>query len=278
MAASVADPPRLRIDSRRRWFPDLRAAWGARRLLVLLLKRDLTVKYRQTILGTTWILILPILSAGLFTFVFGQVAKVSTNGLPYFAFSYAGLLAYNLFSQTLSGAANSIVTNGSMITKIYFPRVILALSQMASSLLNLGMSFGVMLLLIFVYHIGLSLRLLAMPVWLMLAVMLSIGVGLMLTAMSVIYRDVQYVTQALLPLLLFVTPVAYSSSAVPHYAKVLYLLNPLATVVDGCRWSLLGHTQLSGWAVAYTIAATICLLIAGLVTFARLEWKFADVI
>lgn len=273
-----AAPRTLRIDSRRRWFPDLREVLGARQLLLLLCKRDLTVMYRQTVLGAGWIFVSSLLSAGLFTFVFGRVAHVSSNGVPYFAFSYAGLLVWNLFAQTLNGASRSMVSNSNLITRIYFPRLVLALSQMASTLLNVVVSFAVMVVLIVIYHIGFSPRMFLVPAWLLLAVLLSIGVGLILTSIAVLYRDVQFVTQAIIPLLLFLTPVAYSTSAVPKSVQTLYQVNPIATIVEGCRWSLVGHTELSLWAVGTAIGLTLAAFVAGLIVFARLEWKFADVV
>lgn len=268
----------LRIDSRRRWLPDLRATFRARQLLLLLCRRDITVMYRQTVLGSIWIVVAPLLSAGLFTFVFGQVAHLSTGGVPYFAFSYAGLLAWNLFSSTLTGAATSIVANSALFTRIHFPRLVLPLSKLAPTLINAAISCVVMFVLLVVYQIGFSLRLLLLPVWLLLAVLLSMGCSLVLSAVAVLYRDVQYVIQAIIPILMFLSPVAYSTDAVPESVRLLYLLNPVATIIDGCRWSLVGHTQLSGWAVVYTVATTFACLVVGLVVFARLENKFADVV
>jgi lipopolysaccharide transport system permease protein len=275
---SALAAPSLRIDSRRRWFPDLRAAFASRELLLLLCRRDVTVLYRQTILGSVWILVSPLISALLFTVVFGRVARLSSGGVPYFPFSYAGLLAWTLFSSSLTGASSSIVANQSLFTRIYFPRIILPISQLAGPLINTAISTGVMFVLLVAYHIGFSLRLLLLPAWLGLAILLSVGVSLTLSSIAVLYRDVQYVTAAVLPMLLFLTPVAYSSSNVPHSLKLLYVLNPMAAVVEGCRWSLIGHTGLSIGAVGYTIVLTLVLLAVGLVVFARLERKFADVV
>jgi lipopolysaccharide transport system permease protein len=268
----------MRIDSRRRWFPDLRAAFASRELLVLLCRRDVTVMYRQTVLGSVWILFSPLISALLFTVVFGRVAKLSSGGVPYFPFSYAGLLAWTLFSSSLSGAAGSIVSNQTLFTRIYFPRIILPISQLAGPLINTAISTVVMFVLLVAYHIGFSVRLLLLPVRLGLAILLSVGVSLTLSSIAVLYRDVQYVTAAVLPMLLFLTPVAYSSSNVPHNLRLVYLLNPIASIVEGCRWSLVGHTALSIGAVGYTIVLTLALVGVGLVVFARLERKFADVV
>ena len=237
--------------------------------------------YRQTVMGSIWLVVAPVISAGLLSFVFGRVAHLSSGGVPYFAFTFAGLLAWNLFSSSVTGAASSLVSNSSLFTRIYFPRLLLPLSALAPVLANAAISCCVMFVLLVAYKIGFSYRLVFLPVWLGLALLLSIGVSLMLSSMAVLRRDVQYATQAVIPLLLFVTPVAYSVAAVPPGIRTLYLLNPMATVVEGCRWSLVGRTHLpvvSIWAIAYTIAVTFLVLLAGLVVFARLEWKFADVV
>jgi lipopolysaccharide transport system permease protein len=268
----------IRIDSQRRWFPDLRAAFASRELLLLLCRRDVTVLYRQTILGSVWILVAPLVSALLFTVVFGRVAHLTSGGVPYFPFSYAGLLAWTLFSSSLTGASGSIVSNQTLFTRIYFPRIILPISQLAGPLINTAISTGVMFVLLVAYHIGFSVRLLLLPAWLGLAILLSVGVSLILSSIAVLYRDVQYVTAAVLPMLLFLTPVAYSSSNVPHSLRLLYVLNPMAAVVEGCRWSLVGHTALSIGAVGYAIVLMVVLVVVGLMVFARLERKFADVV
>ena len=268
----------LRIDGRRRWFPDLRAAYQSRRLIMLFSRRDITVMYRQTVMGSIWILVAPLLTAGLFTLVFGHVAHLSSNGVPYFPFSYAGLLGWNLFAGSLTGASPSIVSNSQLFTRIYFPRLVLPISTLAPTLINTAISCVIMFVLLVAYKLGFSLRLLLLPGWLALDILLSFGISLVLSAVAVLYRDVQYATQAVLPLLLFLTPVAYSSAAVPESLKPIYFLNPMATIVDGCRWSLVGHTELSPWAVVYTVIITLVCLLIGLVVFARLESKFADVV
>ena len=247
----------------------------------LLCRRNITVMYRQTALGSIWLVIAPVISAGLLSFVFGRVAHLSSGGVPYFAFTFAGLLAWNLFSNSVTGAATSLISNSTLFTRIYFPRLLLPLSALAPTLLNTGISCVVMFVLLLAYKIGFSYRLLLLPVWLGLALLFSVGVSLMLSSMAVLRRDVRYATQVVMPLLLFVTPVAYSVAEVPPGLRTIYLLNPMATIVEGCRWSLVGQTHLgiiSMWAVAYTTAITFVVLIAGLVVFARLEWRFADVV
>ncbi len=241
-------------------------------------RRDITVKYRQTVLGAIWIVAGPAVSAGLFTLVFGRVANLPSEGVPYFAFTYAALLGWNLFSETLLGASKSMTTNSPLVTKIYFPRLVLPLSTVASALITTGISLAVMVFLLVVYDIGFSIQMVLLPVWLLLAMVLAMGVGLVLTAIAVSYRDIHYLTPVLVPLLQFLTPVAYSSSAVPNDLRYLYLLNPVATIIEGCRWSLFGHARLSVWAIGYTVVFAFGALTFGLAVFARLEPRFADVI
>jgi lipopolysaccharide transport system permease protein len=271
----------LRIDSRRRWFPDLGAVFRSRQLLFNLCRRNITVMYRQTALGSIWLVVQPVISAGLLSFVFGRVAHLSSGGVPYFPFTYAGLLAWNVFSNSVTGAAGSLVSSSNLFTRIYFPRLLLPLSAMAPNVVNTGINCCVMFFLLVAYKVGFSFRLLFLPFWLGLAFVLSVGVSLMLSSIGVLRRDVQYATGAVIPLLLFATPVAYSVAAVPPRLRTIYLLNPMATIVEGCRWSLVGRTHLptvSIWAVVYATAITFLVLVAGLVVFARLEWKFADVV
>jgi lipopolysaccharide transport system permease protein len=276
----VAPRRRLRIDSLPRWFPDLGALLRYRHLIVLLGRRDITARYRQTVLGIVWIFAGPLVSAFLFSFVFGRVANLPSGGVPYFVFSYAGLLGWNLFSNTLSSASTSLVSNSGLITKIYFPRLVLPLSTLASTLLNTAISFGIMVILLLIYGIGFSFQLLLLPVWLLLAILLAMGIGLVLTACAVLYRDVNYLTGIFTSLLMYLSPVAYSIDAVPASLRHFYLFNPLTTIVEGCRWSLLGSTslQVPFWAIAYTVALTFGVLMAALALFARLESSFADVI
>jgi lipopolysaccharide transport system permease protein len=267
-----------RLDSRKKWFPDLRELVRSWDLLVLLSKREITVTYRQTVLGAAWVFISPLLSAGLFTFVFGSVAKLKTGGTPYFAFSYAGLLVWNLFSNTMTGSSSSLVGNSALISKIYFSRLILPLSQLTSVLIQLAISICLMLVMLVAYGLGFSMHLLLLPVWLILAIALAMGAGLILGAISVSYRDVNNVAPAVMSLFLYLTPVAYATQDVPHSLRTIFLVNPVATLVEGCRWSILGHGYLSGWLVVYSVAFTVALLVTGLVVFARLERGFADVI
>jgi lipopolysaccharide transport system permease protein len=278
-AFSSTLPRKVRIDSRRRYVPDLAELWRYRELVWLFGRRDLTVRYRQTIFGTLWVFAGPLVTALLFTFVFGEVADLPTDGVPYFVFSYAGLLAWNLFTGVLTGASTSLTSNSGLITKVYFPRLVIPLATMAGTLVNTLISFGVMLFLLLVSGVGYSVEMVSLPLWLLLAVALAIGVSLTVTSLSVSYRDVNYVTPLITQVLLWLSPVAYSLEAVPANLRDLYLLNPLTSIVEGCRWALLGGDRLPpAWAIAYTVAVTVAVLVVGLVVFSRREVVFADVV
>lgn len=271
--------PRIRIDSRRQRFPDLRELARYRHLVAMLGRRDITVRYRQTILGTVWIFAGALVTAGLFSFVFGRIAELPSDGVPYFVFSYAGLLAWNLISSVLTGAGSSLAPNSSLISKIYFPRLVLPLSTLASTFLNTALSFAIMMVLLVAFGVGFTFQLLLLPVWLLIGVVLAMGVGLTLGAYSVAYRDVNYATPVLVSVLLYLSPVAYSLAAVPENLRNLYLLNPLASIIEGARWSLLGSSYLPpAWAIAYSTVLAIVALAIGMAVFARREWGFADVI
>lgn len=272
-------PEIVRIDARRRWFPDVAEVVRYRHLVGLMGRRDITVRYRQTVLGTVWIFGGALVTAGLFSFVFGRIASLPTNGVPYFAFSYAGLLAWNLFSQVLSSVQGSLNPNAGLITKIYFPRVVMPLSTIVVNALNTLVSLGIMMVILVIFGIPLTLQVLLLPVWLLLALILGFGIGLIGAAYSVTYRDVGFATPILISLLLYLSPVAYSIEAVPQKLKDLYLLNPVATILEGCRWSVLGGSYLPpAWAIAYTVVFSVAMLLIGLVVFTRREWGFADVI
>jgi lipopolysaccharide transport system permease protein len=271
-------PARVRIDSRRRWFPDLKSTVRARQLLFVMSRRNITVQYRQTVLGVVWAFASPLVSAGLFTFVFGTVANLKSGGVPYFAFAYSGLLAWNLFSDTINGASRSFSANSNLVSKIYFPRLILPLATVGTALINAGITLGIMALLLVIYHIGFTLHLLLLPVWLLLALLLALSLGLISTSLGVTYRDVNYVTPTLVSSLLYLTPVAYAANQVPNDIRPLYLLNPMAPIVEACRWSLLGQGDVSLLRIGYAVAFVAITFVASLVVFARLEWGFADVI
>jgi lipopolysaccharide transport system permease protein len=268
--------------------------WSALRLLELLryreliyfmIWRDVKVRYKQTALGVLWAILQPIMTMVVFTIFFGKVGKVPTNGIPYPIFSFTGLLPWGLFTKALGDAGRSIIQNRGMITKVYFPRLVIPLASVLSGLVDFGVAFliliGIMLYYNFApnstYHIYLSWRWLTLPLFLLLAIVTSLGVGLWLSALNVIYRDVNYIIPFLTQLWLFVTPVAYSASMFSPKWQFIISLNPMTGVVEGFRWALLNADYTRGWLMLMlsTIISLIT-LVTGLYYFRRMERTFAD--
>ncbi len=256
----------------------LRELWNFRELLLFLIWRDLKVRYKQTVLGVLWAVLQPVLTMVVFSVIFGQLAKMPSDGVPYPLFSYAALLPWQLFSRALGDASSSLVNAQSMITKVYFPRLFLPMSGVLSGLVDFGISFLVFFGLMAFYHYPLTWAVLAMPIFLLLALMTAMAIGLWLSALNVKYRDVKYITPFLLQFWLYATPIAYSSSIIPAKWRLLYGLNPLAGVVNGFRWALLGQKMTLDPLVYVSGAMVIVLFVTGLLYFQRMEQTFADVV
>jgi lipopolysaccharide transport system permease protein len=252
--------------------------WRFRDLLVMFAVRDLKLRYRQTALGVAWVLLLPLLGAGIFALVFGRVAKLPTSGVPYFLFAYVGLLGWNLFQGTVVRAGSSLVSNAHLISKVFFPRVIVPLSAACSAAIDTAVAFLLLLLLLPAYGVALTPAFALVPVWLFLFQVLALGLGLYAAALSVSYRDVIHILPIAIQFLLYASPVGYRTSLVPSSFRVFYVLNPLAGLLEALRWSLLGGAP-PGWAhVGYAAVASCALLVAGAFAFRRMERRFADVI
>lgn len=252
--------------------------WQYRDLLTTLAGRDVKLRYRQTALGAIWVILQPLLAAGIFSFVFGSVAKLSSDGVPYFLFSYAGLLAWNAFSSTLTKVSGCLLQNSQLVSKVYFPRLVLPLSTLFSTLVDFGVALGMMVVLMLLYHVVPGVGLLLLPVWLLLILLLATGVGLFASALMVSYRDVQYILPVVTQFLLYASPVAYAVSRVPAEYHTLYMLNPLASLLEGFRWSLLNRGTLDVSLVLYAAFVSVAVFVGGAYSFKRMERKFADVI
>jgi lipopolysaccharide transport system permease protein len=278
-AAAAAAKPYLVIRPRSGWAAlDLRELWQYRDLLLTLAIRDVKLRYKQTALGVAWVILQPLLAAAIFTFVFGKVAKLPSDGLPYFIFAYAGMLGWNAFNSTLTKASACIVGNNQLVSKVYFPRLILPLSTVLSTLLDFAVGLALMAVLSVLYHVAPGLGLLLLPVWLALLIMLAVGIGTYSAALMVPYRDLQYVIPVLLQFLLYASPVAYSVAAVPKRLQMVFFFNPLSSLLEAFRWSLLGRGQLDWTAVAYAAGATVAVFAFAAFAFRRMERTFADVI
>ncbi|MEW6455188.1 MAG: ABC transporter permease [Acidobacteriota bacterium] len=257
---------------------NLKELWEYRELLYFLIWRDIKVRYKQTILGAAWAIIQPLFTMVVFSIFFGLLAKIPSDGIPYPVFAYTALVPWMYFSNALSQGSNSLVEHQRMITKVYFPRLILPLSSVCSGLLDFAISFGVLLLIMLFYSVIPSLAILTLPLFILLAILTALSVSIWLSALNVEYRDVRYVIPFILQFWLFISPVAYPSSLVPERFRALYGLNPMAGVVEGFRWALTGKTQAPGPLLFVSIITVMVLLISGLYYFRRMEKTFADVV
>ena len=282
LPSTGVEPPRKRrtvIEPPRAWEGlGLRACAESRELLWAFALRDIRLRYRQTVLGVGWVLLQPLLGAGLFAFLFGKVARLDSGGKPYFLFSYAGLLGWMVFANTVTKAGTVLIQNASVITKVYFPRILLPLSAVLSSLLDFAVALAMMFVLLAVAGIGFSARMLLLPAWILILLALALGCGLIGGALGAKYRDVPYITPVLIQFLTYASPVAYGIAAVPEHLRRWLWLNPLSAPLEACRWSLLGVGALNAEALTYSAAAAVLSLIAGAWVFNRLENSFADVI
>lgn len=256
----------------------LRELWQYRELLYFLIWRDVKVRYKQTFFGAAWAVMQPLLLMVVFSIFLGRLAGVGSEGLPYPIFAYAALVPWTLFAQSLIGSTSSVVGSTNLISKVYFPRILLPLAAVGSYLIDFFIALALLVVMMFFYKVQLSLSVLWVLALLPLAVLTALAVGLWLSALNVRYRDVQYVVPFLVQLWLFASPVAYSSSIVPERYRALYGLNPMAGVVQGFRWALLGAGDPPGPLIAVSVAMTLVIFVAGLFYFQRVERTFADVI
>ncbi len=240
--------------------------------------RDITLRYRQTALGAIWVVLQPLLSAGIFSVVFGAVAKLPSGGTPYFIFSYAGMLAWNLFNNIIGRASTSLVSNQALVSKVFFPRMLVPLATLLSAAVDFFVALAMFVVLLFIYQINPGWPVLLLPIWVLSNVLLAMGLGLAFSSLMVNYRDVQYVVPFALQILLYASPVAYSLSAVPKSLLWLYQLNPITWILQAFRWSLLGQPAPSIWQIAGCIVVPVAIFIAGALFFQQFERNFADVI
>ena len=256
----------------------LRELWNARELLYFLIWRDMTVRYKQTILGIGWAIIQPFFMTVVFTVFFGRLAQVPADGLPYPVFAYCALLPWQLFAHALTESSNSLVANQNLITKVYFPRLVIPTAAVLAGLVDFGIGFIMLLGMMVYYGIAPTVAVWTLPCFILLVVASALAVGLWLSALNVQYRDVRYTIPFLTQCWLFATPVAYPSSLVPKPWRVLYGLNPMASVVEGFRWAMLGKAEGPGAMLGVSVAMVACLLVSGLFYFSRMEKTFADVV
>jgi lipopolysaccharide transport system permease protein len=257
----------------------LRDLWRHRELLYFMVWRDLKVRYKQTVLGLLWVVMQPLLTTLVFSVFLGLLARVPTDGdTPYPVFVFAGMLPWTFFSGAVATSGNSLVGSSHLITKVYFPRFIVPVSAVLGGLIDFAIAFVILLGMMAYYGIVPTAMVVTLPLFLLLALVTALGVGLWLSALNVQYRDVRYTIGFLTQFWLFATPVAYPSSIVPERWRWLYGLNPMAGVVEGFRWALLGKTEGPGAMLAVSVAAVILIFVGGIYYFRRMERTFADVV
>jgi lipopolysaccharide transport system permease protein len=279
VAGESSDFPVVCIAPRRGWLAlDLVELWTYRELLYFFVWRDIKVRYKQTVIGAAWAVLQPLMTMLVFSLFFGKLAKIPSQGLPYPIFYYCALLPWIYFSTAMQGATNIVVDHQRVITKIYFPRVVLPIAAISSGLLDFAISFVVFLGMMVYYRIVPTRAIIWLPAFTLLAILTALGVGLWLSALNALYRDVRYVVPFLVQFWMFASPVVYPSSLVPEKWRLLYGLNPMAGVIEGFRWALTGHGQPPGILLAASSAGVISLVLSGLVYYHAVEGTMADVV
>lgn len=271
--------PHLRIRPSRGWTAlHLADVWEYRELLYFLVWRDVKVRYKQTALGVGWVLLQPLATTIVFTLIFGNLAQMPSDNLPYAVFALAGLVPWNYFAGAIGRGGASLVGSSHLISKVYFPRLIIPLASVSAGLVDLVIVFGLLVVLMAVYGYFPTLSWLLLPLFLLLAIATALGVSLWLSALNVQYRDIGYLIPFIVQLWFFATPVVYPQSMIPAPWNVLYALNPMAGVVEGFRWALFGKGSAPGPLIFVSAAMVVALLVSGLFVFKRMERTFADVV
>jgi lipopolysaccharide transport system permease protein len=278
MSAEAAPLPLRIIEPRSGWDAvEWREFWEYRELLGFLIWRDVKVRYKQTVLGAAWAVLQPLATMAVFTVLFGRWAKMPSDGVPYPVFAFAALVPWTFFSNAVSGAANSLVGNTHLVSKVYFPRLLITASSIAASLLDMAVALAAMVVLLAVYGIGLTWQVVALPFAILVTLLCALGAGAALAAMCAVYRDVRYVVPLLLQLWMFATPVIYPVSLVPAEWRWLFYLNPLAGAVETFRAALTGLPL--PWApLACSLLISLALGWLGVAGFRRIESRVADLL
>jgi lipopolysaccharide transport system permease protein len=252
--------------------------WYYRELTWMLAMREIQLRYKQTILGVTWVILQPLITTLLFTFIFGFLMKTQSDDVSYALFAFVGLLPWNVFSQSLQRAGVSLTRDIRLITKIFFPRIIIPIANSLSTLVDFLVALGILALLLMVYRSPISWNILAIPILLIFNILLSIGVGIIFAALNVYYRDFTYVLPFVIQVWMYASPLAYSSNLIPPKFSWLYDLNPMVGIIDGFRWAVFGTIAFPTSSLTYSILASVGICLIGLILFHRLEHSFADVI
>jgi lipopolysaccharide transport system permease protein len=278
VAFALPDEPVVRIRPSRSWVAiHVRELWAYRELLYFLTWRDVKVRYKQAALGATWAVIQPVMTMLVFTLFFGKLAKIPSDGIPYPIFAYAALLPWTFFSNAITNSGNSLVGSASLITKVYFPRLIVPAAAVGAGLVDFAIAFVVFIGLFFYYGFAVTWQIVLFPILVILTAILALGVGLWMSALNVKYRDVRYALPFLVQLWMFASPVIYPSSLMPQKWRWVLVINPLTGIIEGYRAALLGCPVMWG-ALAYSALASIAVLIYAAYFFRHMEREFADIV
>lgn len=269
----------LIITPSKRWHSiNLREVWTYRELLATLAWRDVSIRYKQSFVGIGWAIIQPIMTMIVFTIIFGKFAKLPSDGIPYPIFTYCALLPWNYFARSLGDSSDSLVGSSHLITKVYFPRLVLPLSRVFAGLVDFSIGFVILIGLMFWYGISPTVGLLLLPLFLLIAMIAALGGGLWLTALNVKYRDVKFVVPFVIQFMMYASPVAYSTSIIPERWQWVYSLNPMVGVIEGFRWALLGRAVPNLSMLYLPMGIIFILLVSGLYYFKSMEKTFADIV
>lgn len=288
MSATAASPsgtnqtirrPTVVIEPTRGWAAiDFRELWTYRDLLMILAARDVKLRYKQTALGVAWVVIQPLIAALIFTVMFGRFAKLPSNGQPYIVFVFAAVAVWNYFAAVLQRAGNSLITDSRLITKVYFPRLAIPLGSTFSALIDLAVALAVLAVLMGIYGISPTWRILTLPLWIALAAAIATGVSLWLSALNVRYRDFVHAMPFLLQVWMLASPVAYGATIVPERWRLLYGLNPAVAFLEGARWAVLGSSSITAGIVVVAALFAFVVFVGGAFFFRRVERSFADTV
>ena len=275
---SLPDKPIVVIEPSRGWVPvNLRDLWQYRDLLYILTMRDIKVRYKQTILGAAWAIIQPLFTMLIFTLFFGRLAGVPSDGIPYPIFAYAGLLPWTFFSSAVTNSGNSLVGNSNLITKVYFPRMIIPMASVGSGLVDFAIAFGLLLILMIYYGVGFHLSMIMLPVLVLLTSVLAMGVGMIFSALNVKFRDIRHALPFFIQLGLFISPIIYPPTIVPEQYRWVLAFNPLTGIIEGFRSAIFGR-EFDWFSLGISAIITFAILFYAAFMFKRMEKSFADII
>ena len=275
----TATLPHVRIEPASGWFDlDLAELWRFRDLMLVLMLRDVKLRYRQTALGVIWVVLQPLVAGLIFALIFGRFAGLPSEGIPYLPYAFAALLPWNLFAGSVQRAGNSLVSDARLIQKVYFPRMLIPIASCGAVLVDFLVSFVVMLVMLAIYSFAPGWRLLMLLPLLLLALVVSLGVSLFFSALNVHYRDFMYALPFVVQVWLYLSPVVYSPSLIPERLRPLFELNPLVGLIEGFRWALLGGRPFPAAALTASLVTGVLLFLCGALVFNRVERNFADVV